>query len=348
MPSEPAIPPLAPEANPRLLGQTAAERRLIAAAQSGRLPHGWVFAGPAGIGKATLAFRFARALLAGRIPAETEAGLFGASVAEPDLAVSPEDPVFRRVAARGHADLLVIEREPDAKTGKPRQSIPVDAVRKIGGFMRKTAGEGGWRIVIVDGAETLNREGQNALLKILEEPPDRALLILVTTQPGGLLPTIRSRVRLLPLEPLSDAILSQLLEDCGVELDPRERAAILDLAGGSIGRALDLIDRGGLELYQEITALMAKPDAIELAQIHRFSQSVGGSEERYALFAGLFRDWLGTHIRGLARSGAGAQLDPWLTLWEKATALLDRADAGNLDRRQTLVTLFSVVRASFA
>jgi DNA polymerase-3 subunit delta' len=180
-----------PRANPILLGHTEAEATILDAMRAGRMHHAWLITGPEGVGKATLAYRFARRLLAGR-------------AAEDSLALDPANTVFRRVAAGSHADLKTIERVVNDKTKRMQAQIPVEKVREINGFMSLTPAEGGWRVVVVDGAEELNQASANALLKILEEPPPRAILLLVCAAPGRLLPTIRSRCRRLRLTPLAD------------------------------------------------------------------------------------------------------------------------------------------------
>ncbi len=172
-----------------LFGQAQAERALLHEYRSGRIAHAWLIGGPAGIGKATLAYRMARFALAHPDP-KADAVQRATS-----LAVPPDSPVARRVAGRAHPDLLVLEREPDDK-GKMRTVITVDQVRRTVGFFGSTAGEGGWRVCIVDSADELKYpEGSNALLKMLEEPPPRALFLVVSHAPGRLLPTIRSRCR---------------------------------------------------------------------------------------------------------------------------------------------------------
>ena len=176
-----------PRANPLLMGQGEAVARLEAFYRSGRLPHAMILSGPRGVGKATLAFSFARWLLA----QGGAGGLFGAAEPQPDLAVDPSDAVFRRVASGGHPDLLTLERTVNEKTGKLRDEIIIEDTRAVGAFLRLTPAEGGWRIVVVDAADELNRNSANALLKVLEEPPRQALLLLVAHAPGSLLPTIR-------------------------------------------------------------------------------------------------------------------------------------------------------------
>src|SRR6516162_10232296 len=194
----------APRANPELIGHESAERELRRLVEADRLPHAILLSGPRGIGKATLAFRFARFLLANRDRSTKMANLSG-------LAIDPESGVFRRVAAGGHADLLTIERAFDPRRRRLRSEIVVDDAREITSFFRLTAAEEGWRVVIIDGAEEMNRSAANALLKILEEPPRLALLLLTCHTPGRLLPTIRSRCRRFPLVPLARAVVMQLL-----------------------------------------------------------------------------------------------------------------------------------------
>ena len=192
---------LAPRENPDLLGHEHTERELRRLAEGGRLPHALLLTGPRGIGKATLAFRLTRFLLAQ--PADR---------ADSGLVVDPASNAFRRVASGGHADLLTVERAYDPRRRRLRSDIIVEDVREISGFMRLTAAEEGWRIVIVDSAEEMNRNAANALLKILEEPPHRALLLLISHSPGQLLPTIRSRCRRCPLAALPQPLVVELLE----------------------------------------------------------------------------------------------------------------------------------------
>ncbi len=208
---------LAPRAEP---GAYSATRKPSAScagsSQAGRLPHAILLSGPRGIGKATLAFRLARFLLAG--PGDLPAEML--ETGEGGLAIDPESSLFRRVASGGHADLLTVERAYDPRRRRLRSDIVVEDTRAIAGFFRLTAAEEGWRIVIVDGAEEMNRNAANALLKILEEPPRRGLLLLVSHSPGRLLPTVRSRCRHFPLAALPRPLVLQLL---GAAIPPRAR-----------------------------------------------------------------------------------------------------------------------------
>src|SRR5438552_382229 len=218
---------MAPRENPDLFGHENAERELRRLDGVGRLPHAILLSGPRGIGKATLAFRLARFLLA---KAGERAGH-----ADRGLAIDPESGVFRRVAAGGHANLLTIERAYDARRRRLRSEIVVEDAREITGFFRLTAAEEGWRIVVVDGAEEMNRSAANAHLKVLEEPPRRALLLPVSHSPGRLLPTIRSRCRRFPLAALGRPAVVQLLRRYRPDCAEPEAEALAALSDGSIG-----------------------------------------------------------------------------------------------------------------
>ncbi|MDE3122347.1 MAG: DNA polymerase III subunit delta', partial [Paracoccaceae bacterium] len=177
-----------PRETHRLLGQTEAEAAFLDAHASGRMHHGWLLTGPRGVGKATLAWRIARFLLAE--PPAGDAGLFGAPPAPTTLDVDPEHPVARRIAAGSEGRLKSIRRSLDDKTGRLRSVIVVDDVRDLKGFFHLSAADGGRRVVIVDTADEMNPNAANALLKELEEPPKGAILLLVSHQPWRLLPTI--------------------------------------------------------------------------------------------------------------------------------------------------------------
>src|SRR5579872_2255948 len=239
----PAMPP-EPRANPLLLGHEKAELALVEAMRSRRMHHAWLITGPDGVGKATLAYRFARRLLAG-MPAEDS------------LALEPTHPVFRRIAAGGHADLLTVELAYDEKRRRMRTQIAVEDIRRIGTFMTLTPAEGGWRIAIVDGAEEMNQSSSNALLKILEEPPRRALLILTCAAPGRLPATIRSRCRRLRLDPLPAAKMDQLLQTYLPTLGADERGRLVTVAEGSPGRALLLAEEEGLAIAGLVNEVLA-------------------------------------------------------------------------------------------
>jgi DNA polymerase-3 subunit delta' len=326
---EPADASLAPppRANPDLVGHDAAERELRRLFDAGRLPHALLFGGPRGIGKATLAFRLARFVLAG-------AGGEG-------LAVAAESGAFRRVASGGHADLLTVERGWDARRRRLRSEIVVDDAREIGAFLHLTPAEGGWRVVVVDGADEMNRNAANALLKILEEPPRQTLLVLVAHSPGRLLPTIRSRCRRMALAPLADETVHALLARYRPDLAAEERAALSGLAEGSIGRALDFAAVGGAELYRTVSGLMAR---LDLARLHGFADRLvrPDATEAYRAVEELLCGLLARRARAAAAED-GAAAARWARLRVEIGDTFARTEALNLDRKQAILGAFFAI-----
>jgi DNA polymerase-3 subunit delta' len=267
-----------PRANPTLLGQDHAESILLDALRTGRMHHAWLITGPEGVGKATLAYRFARRLLAG-------------TPSEDSLALDPADPVFRRVAAGSHADMKTIERVLNEKTKRMKTQIAVEDVRQINAFLSLTPAEGGWRVVIVDGAEDLNQASANALLKILEEPPPRAVLLLVCSAAGRLLPTIRSRCRRLRLSVLPDATMDRLIAQYLPNLNADERGRLVTLAEGSPGRAILLAEDEGLVIAAMVDKLLSDAPDIPAARGYEIADVLGRSETGFSMFMELMRAW---------------------------------------------------------
>lgn len=344
---------LAPRENPQLLGHTMAETALRRLADGKRLPHAILVCGPRGIGKATLAFRLARFLLA---PPESRAGPEGG------LAIDPESGTYRRVAAGGHADLLTVEREWDPRQRRLRGEITAEDARGIAQFLHLTAAEGSWRIVVVDGAEEMNRSAANALLKILEEPPQQSLLVLVSHNPGRLLPTIRSRCRRFPLEPPAPALAARLLGEHRPDLDGAECEALVALTGGSIGRALELADAGGAGLYRSVVGLAAAGPQIDISELHGFADRLArrDAETAYRAATELLLQLLARVAAAGARGKAEGETvageaeavrrlaghaDParWAALREEIAESFTRTEALNLDRKQALLGAFFAI-----
>ncbi len=309
-----------------LVGQGAAEQRLLQAHQSGKLHHAWLISGPRGIGKATLAYRFARFLL--QVPSGERAK------AHTSLHIAPESQAFRQVAALSHPDLLVIERAVDQRAKRLKTEIAVDDAREAQGFFGRTSGAGGWRVAIVDAADDLNSESANALLKVIEEPPSQSVFLIVCHQPGRLLRTIRSRCLHLPLDALSaDQTLKVLrgLPAGAVEAEEGALREAAELSRGSPGKALDFIGSRGADAFAEFLkrSKLSPATAVEIAAAFSGRETA----EDYAIFCELLLGWTAEQARALGLAGRGEAL---ARAHDDINSSLRQADALNLDRRQTV------------
>lgn len=332
---------LAPRANPGLMGHAAAEQSLVRATREGRLHHGWLLAGPRGIGKATLAFRFARWLLAGA-PASLD-----------DTLELPEDhPVFRHVMAGSHPDLhlLTIERGQSESTGRRRTEIEVDDVRAMGAFLHLTPALSPWRVVIIDAADEMNMNAATATLKLLEEPPNQAILLLVSHAPTRLLPTLRSRCRRLNLRPLSPEDIGRFI---ATRLPEADNAKVLvDLAEGSPGQALRLAEEGAPELLGAIEAFVRGRGERGAPGIHDLAESLSraGADDPTGLGFRLVQQVLEHRVRTLTAARGPGRGDGWVTAWERVAQLARQTDGLRLDRKHAmlaaLTTLFEAWNAA--
>ncbi len=280
-----------------LFGQDAAEATFLDAWAAGRMHHGWLITGARGVGKATLAWRIARFLLS--TPGQGDDGLFGAPQPPATLDVPADHPVSHRISALAEPGLFLLRRVWDEKRRALKTVITVDEVRRLKSFFNLSATDGGRRVVIVDSADEMNPNAANALLKLLEEPPANAVLLLVAHQPSRLLPTIRSRCRELRLTTLGPDDMAAAMNAAGAETSQPQ--ALAALSGGSVGEAIRLAQLDGLTLYAEIVALLStlprldRPRALKLAD----SAAGKGSETRFDLILRLFDLFLSR----LARTG---------------------------------------------
>ena len=351
--------PTGPIATASLIGHEAGEQAFLDTAAAHRMPHAWLLSGPRGIGKMTLAYRMARHQLS-----EGSGGgdMFGGPTS---LYMAPETKLFRRILAGGHGDLQLIERTENPKTKKMRGDIVVDQIRELGRFFSMTSGEGGWRIAIVDGAEEMNPNAANALLKLLEEPPENSLLILVSHSAGRLLPTIRSRCRQLVLRPLGEADAMTVLEEQLPELAVAERLGLVRLAEGSPGRAMAMAAEGGLKAYRELLDLVRDLPQLDYTAVHALGDRLNraNGEAAYGVWIDLLRLWLSRLTRGgagleqmseavdgevalAARLTSSVGLDRWVELWEKIGGLAMRADRVNLERKQVVLNAFMALEST--
>jgi len=320
-----------------LFGHEDEERALLESYKSGRIAHAWLIGGPPGIGKATLAFRLARFVLAHPDPGAPD--VQNAT----SLAVDPDHPVGRRMAAQAQGDLLVLERSLNEQTGKLYTVIRVDDVRRTVSFFGSTAGEGGWRIAIVDAVDDLQREGANALLKVLEEPPQRSLLLLISHAPGRELPTIRSRCRRLLLRPLETTDVTRAITAAtGLDAETPEVRQAAALAEGSVGRALGLLDGAAIALRQRMQDLFAQLPDPDPRALHALGEAIGGTDPRtLEAFMDMVNGWLS------ARLGDGvqhkAQMVRVAETWEKVNRAARDVETYNLERKPLVFTVFGAL-----
>jgi DNA polymerase III subunit delta' len=329
-----------PKTATRLFGHEEAQQLLIRDMVSGKMPHGWIFSGGEGIGKATLAYRFARALLAGKTT----------------LDMSGDDPVFRRVAAGSHTDMLVIEPLHDPKKDEKNQIIPVEQVRAIGEFLSLTPGESERRVVLIDPADALNNNSANAILKILEEPPPQAVIILISHNSGRLLPTIRSRCRLLKLKPLEDEQFSHVMR----QIAPGNSAEYIQtlgvLSNDAPGVGVVLHEKKAVERYSQLIDLLMGLPTFDSQKLHAFADQIGSGSvhSNWQLFTRLMlcvlsratKMSVGSVVNPvsdeegalLAKLAAFYPAAVWAAKWQQAMDQFLLAERLHLDYKQVVIT----------
>jgi DNA polymerase-3 subunit delta' len=320
-----------------LFGHREAEAALLTAYRSGRIPHAWLIGGPQGIGKATLAYRMARFVLAHGKP------LAEAVQTAEDLAIDPDDAVARQVAAGSHGGLLTLERTANDR-GVMRTVITVDETRETITFFGSTAAAEGWRVCIVDTVDELNPNAANALLKILEEPPQRSLFLLVSHAPARVLATIQSRCRKLRLRSLTtDEVIGAAAAAADIaptDLALREAA---EASEGSVSRALTLLGGDALKLQQRTAALLARLPEVDPRELHTLGESLGTSD-RVALAAfvdGIDR-WIADRLHA-DEANANQNLPRLARLsevWEKIVRAARDTETYNLERKPLVFSVF--------
>lgn len=318
-----------------LFGHSEAEHALLDSYRSLRMPHAWLLGGPKGIGKATLAYRLARFVLAHPDPAAPE--VQGAR----SLALDDDHPVARQVLAQSHPDLLTLERTAGA-TGALRTVITVDEVRRTVTFFGSTAGAGGWRVCIVDSADELQAPGANALLKVLEEPPPNALFVIVSHAPGRLLATIRSRCRRLTLRPLGPAnIASAAALALGRdETDEVRRAA--NAAQGSVAQAVTLLGGPAFAVRERVIELLGALPDVDPRVLHGLGDTLSRAKVNvFETFVDTIRDWLSAQLAtGPAEPGRLARV---AEVWEKLDRAARDVEVYNLDRKPMVFAVFGLL-----
>jgi DNA polymerase-3 subunit delta' len=325
-----------------LVGQKAAEGELLSAYRDGRLAHAWLIGGGEGVGKATLAWRFARFVLAN--PDPTAKAVREAR----DLRVDPSHSAARLLAQLAHPDFALIRREQQANARKLGSEITIEAVRQGLQVFQLAAAFGGWRVAIVDSAEDLNRNSANALLKTIEEPPQRSLILIVSHRPGQVMATIRSRCRRLRLDPLSNEEVVEAIIGLGPpwsEID-REAAAAAKRSNGSVRGALARLapESGGIgALIDSVVAELPRPDPRAVA---RLADAIGGrsANDGYQAFHRDLYDWLAAYAREFAPPSF--QIERIGELWDRIRAAERETEELNLDRKLHILAVFAEIAAN--
>ena len=351
---------LPPRKTTLCLGHTGIEKTLLNLINSGAMPHALIFSGQQGIGKATMAFRLARYLLKNGVPDDAQDSLFGdAPVEATSLDVPHDDPIFSRVVSGGHPDLLTIERAIDSKKGTQKNTLDVETARKVAPFLRMTSSDGGWRVVIIDDADTMNRNAQNAMLKILEEPPKNTLLILLCHRLGAMIPTIRSRCRVLHFDPLNHEDFSALLQkEIGNMLSTEDQNLLKILSQGSMGQAQEIINSNGLETAHQVLEIVKNWQNFNGVDIHHLADQAGraGQNNSFIMIEKTFLSFVEQIVFGLAGQGFSQKmldnqsiiqsqktLHDWLQTFDNLKAHFIQVSQVNLDKRQGVIGAFNIL-----
>jgi DNA polymerase-3 subunit delta' len=342
-----------PRETRKLYGHDGAEAIVSEAIASHRLHHGWLVCGEEGIGKATFAYRLARFLLAQGEELPT-------AVASLD---APDERVSRQIANLSYPGLFVVRRAWDVSGKKFRQTIAIDEVRALRHFLQRTSVTP-WRVVVVDSADDLNPNSANAILKSLEEPPSRTVFLILSNAPGRLLPTIRSRCRLLRLAPLGEADLRSAVQDACDETgrpapDAEEMPVLARLSQGSVRRVLQLMEGSALAIADALTGLLAGLPGLDRMALHKLVGMTGNREtEAYSIAFDLLEDMLAEAIRasslgespkrfprlrGMTRLMPQGSLADWAGLWEKIRQARGEAERLNLDKAALILTVFEKI-----
>lgn len=356
-----------------LVGHEDAEQLFLDAFNAEKIHHAWMITGPKGIGKATLAYKMARFLLNNPPRDDQGPGLFGDVLEKIDLnslETDRDSQANHLINAGSNPDLMVTERTEDPKTGKLRNNILVDDVRKINQFFHKTSSDGGWRVAIVDTADEMNRNAANAILKILEEPPKNSILIILAHAPGRLLPTIKSRCRMLPLKPLRSHTVKEILQKNYPDKEENIIDGYVALSNGSPGYAISLMEHQGLKVYREILGLLSTMPNINVPLMHDFAGAITAkkSGDTFLLFSEMLSQFISRMVRHVSYLDTGhthnikealteefnlmvemgtiIPLDQWAELWEKISEKMKVTDQLNMDRKQTVIDILNMISAA--
>ena len=314
-----------------IVGQDKALEQFASAWSSGKIHHAWLLAGPRGVGKASFAHAAARRVLADAAGPRTE---------RPGLETPDDHPIVKLIEAGSHPDMRWLERLPRDKGEGLARDITIKQVRELGEFMSMTAALSDWRVAVIDSMDELNKEASNALLKMLEEPPPNTLFFLVSHAPGRLLPTIRSRCRLLHFDALEDGAMTSILEASAPGLSATERKRIVSMSFGSAGRALAFAGLGLAKLEEAAIAILRQGDPTN-ARRAELANELGkkASADRYAAFLELAPSLIAREARGLK----GASLERALDAYARARELATVAPRVSLDPAATVFQIGGIL-----
>jgi DNA polymerase III subunit delta' len=338
-----------PYANPYLCGHHEAEDMFLKAWKADSLHNSLMITGPEGIGKATLAYRMARFLLAAD-ESKKEAYL--------SLELPESNADFRLVANRSHPNLKIIERDfidtdkkkiikaikdgealsdDELQNLKKSAVIKVDEIRTINEFLGKKSFDGNWRIVVIDSVDDMNTASANAILKILEEPPAKSLLLLISHNPNRLLPTIRSRCAKINLQPLSEDEVASLLRRYNPELDETEVKGLAKISSGSIGKALRYSEYGGLQKYKMLESLFYARKQYNLTDALQFCDEVARDEDAWSLAVELIKHFIAENMKG------GEKVEELSNAWNKVTTMVNEVASLNMDKKQVMYNIITTI-----
>ena len=336
----------APRQTTALFGHDPAQAELLEGYRRGKLAQAWIIGGPEGIGKATLAWRMARFLLANPDPQAPSV------MAARDLFVPPDHAVARRIMAGSHGDVFTLRRQYNEKTKKLFTEIRADDARSAIHLFQQASGEGGWRICILDCAEDLNTTSANALLKMIEEPPTRSLFLIIAQKPGQVLPTIRSRCRKLLLQALPPAMIVEAVKAQGPPLAHVPMGQLADAAAradGSVREALRLLDGGSLAFDGRLRMVLDGLPRLDMRAVYALADEITGrdGDDAYeTLMRGIWKHLENALSKSAAAQASPAALVPLAQAWEKISASVREAEALNLDRRALALGIFAELAAA--
>lgn len=328
-----------PSETVRVFGHDAQATQFAAAHRAGKLPHALIFAGPRGIGKASMAFQLAHYLLANPSSGNAPAGF---------APRDPSSPLYRQVASGAHPSVLHLTRPLNERTKAFKTALTVDEVRRVGRFLGLTAHDGGYRVVIVDCADDMNTNAANALLKNLEEPPARTIFVLVAHSLGRLLPTIRSRCQIVRFQPLADDDMLAALAAIGKAPEANAQVALLSRAAGSVRSAVMLTDYGGVEIAEALIRLVSTPNP-PAAETHKLADAIAGRDQ--AIQFGIFNDHaLGLLARAAGEAAARGEIEQANRIseaWQNSRIAILETDTYNLDRKQHVLSMIARLNDTF-